>query len=78
MATGWTSERRAQQAQAIRHWRPWEHSTGPRTVVGKTRSSRNAYRGGQWRTFREMVKALNAGIRAQHEALGALQPPTLR
>ena len=27
MANGWTPERRARQARAIRRWRPWEHST---------------------------------------------------
>ena len=26
MASGWTPERTAQQAQAIRRWRPWEHA----------------------------------------------------
>ena len=40
---GWTPERRARQAQAIRRWRPWEHSTGPRTAEGRARSARNAY-----------------------------------
>ena len=42
-------ERRARQAQAIHRWRPWEHSTGPRTAEGKARSARNAYAGGHWR-----------------------------
>lgn len=41
--SAWTVERRARQAEAIRRWRPWEHSTGPRTPEGKARSSRNAY-----------------------------------
>jgi len=72
MENGWTPERRAQQAQAIRRWRPWEHATGPRTIEGKARSARNADRGGQRRMFREMAKALNAGMRAQREALGEL------
>src|ERR1017187_1007026 len=31
MANGWTLERRLRQSAAIRQWRPWERSTGPRT-----------------------------------------------
>ena len=71
MANGWTDERRKQQAEAIRRWRPWERATGPRTTEGKARSARNADRGGQRRKCREMVKALNAGMRAQREMLTA-------
>jgi hypothetical protein len=46
MANGWTPERRARQSAAIRQWRPWERSTGPRTAAGKARVARNAYKGG--------------------------------
>jgi hypothetical protein len=76
MANGWTSERRAQQAQAIRRWRPWEHATGPRTADGKARSARNADRGGQRRQWREMIKALNGGMRTQRQATKSLQHAT--
>ena len=31
MGNGWTPERRERQAALIRSWKPWEHSTGPRT-----------------------------------------------
>jgi hypothetical protein len=48
MANGWTSARRAKQAQAIRTWRPWEHSTGPRTPEGKARAAGNAERFHGW------------------------------
>ncbi len=48
MANGWTSERRARQSEAIRRWRPWERSTGPKTAEGKAKVSRNGYKGG-WR-----------------------------
>jgi hypothetical protein len=41
-AWGWTDERRANQAAAIRRWQPWTKSTGPRTIEGKATSSRNA------------------------------------
>lgn len=42
---GWSQERRARQAAAIREWRPWERSTGPRTTTDKAVSSRNAFKG---------------------------------
>lgn len=41
MGRGWTAERRARQAELIRAWRPWNHSTGPRTEEGKARASAN-------------------------------------
>jgi len=34
MANGWTPERKAKQSQLIRDWKPWEHSTGARTIEG--------------------------------------------
>ena len=66
---GWTPERRARQAQAIRRWRPWEHSTGPRTAEGKARAARNAYTGGRWRRDRELLTALRRALREQREAM---------
>ena len=42
IANGWTPERRARQAALIRTWRPWEHSTGPRTPEGKAQAAENA------------------------------------
>jgi hypothetical protein len=73
MAHGWTLARRARQAQAIRRWRPWARSTGPRTAAGKARSARNADRGGVWRTLRLMSKTLNAELRAQRDALSEIR-----
>jgi hypothetical protein len=64
---GWTPARRRQQARAIRRWRPWDRTTGPRTVAGKARSAHNRDRGG--RRQRELMRALDAAIRAQREAL---------
>lgn len=46
-AKGWTAERRQLQAARIRMQKPWLHSTGPRTVKGKARSSRNAFKHGR-------------------------------
>jgi len=58
MANGWTGQRRTGQAAAIRRWRPWERSTGPRTAQGKARISRNAYRGGERQFQRAAARVL--------------------
>jgi len=58
MVTTWTPERRQRQAEMIRQWRPWEKSTGPKTVEGKAKVSRNAYKGGTWRLLRVLAKVL--------------------
>lgn len=44
-SAAWTPERRAKQAENIHRWKPWQKSTGPRSLEGKARSSRNADRG---------------------------------
>jgi hypothetical protein len=62
---GWTSERRARQSAAIRQWRPWEHSTGPKSDDGKVGVSRNAFKGGIRAKLRELARLL----REQREAL---------
>ena len=59
MATRWTPEARQQQAQAIQAWKPWEHASGPRTIEGKAKASRNAYKGGN----RALLRALAATLR---------------
>ena len=73
MATGWTPERRAQQAALIRTWRPWEKSTGPRTDEGKARTARNGDKGGAWRIERDAIRELrqttNELLRRQCELL---------
>ena len=38
----WTPASRAKQAELIRTWRPWDHSTGPKTPEGKAIASKNA------------------------------------
>lgn len=57
MANGWTPERRAHQAEAIRRWQPWTQSTGPRTAEGKARTARNGYKGGT-RTLLQALRKL--------------------
>lgn len=38
---GWSPERRARQAEAIRRWKPWLKSTGPTSRRGKLASAAN-------------------------------------
>ena len=47
MTHGWTPERRAKQAEAIKRWQPWLNSTGAVTQAGKDKSKMNAYKGGR-------------------------------
>ena len=37
----WTPEARQRQAELIRSWKPWEHSTGAKTEAGKAIVSQN-------------------------------------
>ena len=68
MARKWTAEQRAQQAEKIRQWQPWQHSTGARTFEGKAIASRNAYKGG----FRQQMKELSQLLRHQRDALNEI------
>ncbi|MGX0935887.1 MULTISPECIES: hypothetical protein [Cupriavidus] len=67
MANGWTPERRAKQAEAIRRWSPWKQSTGPRTAAGKATASKNAWNDGQREKLRELSRLINADIHAARE-----------
>lgn len=71
MATTWTPERRARQAELIRQWKPWAKSTGPRSIDGKERVSRNAWTGGHRQQLRELTKMVNAEIRASRDLVNS-------
>ena len=71
MGNGWTPERRQRQAELIRQWKPWAKSTGPRSLEGKERVSRNAWTGGHRAQLREMSKLVNAEIRASRELVSS-------
>ena len=58
MSNGWTLERRQRQSQAIRRWRPWELSTGPKSAQGKAIVARNADRGGIRSQLKDLKTAL--------------------
>jgi len=70
MANGWTPERRAKQAEAIKRWKPWEQSTGPKTDEGKAEAAQNATKHGlrsaEWLEDQKRVKDL---LRACRERL---------
>ena len=59
---GWTPERRKKQSEAIKRWKPWKQSTGPKSVEGKERVAANAWRGGQRAQLRELSRMVNAEI----------------
>ena len=63
----WTPEQRQLQAEAIRRWKPWTRSTGPRTAQGKAKVSSHAYTGSEWANLREAIKALNQALRQQKD-----------
>jgi hypothetical protein len=69
MGNGWTPERRAKQAQAIKRWKPWKNSTGPRTAAGKAISASNATVHGmmsaRWRAELSELNALLRECRAR-------------
>jgi hypothetical protein len=71
-SSAWTPERRAKQAEAIRRWRPWDQSTGPKTETGKARVARNAYKGGQRVRQREHDRLSAEFKQAAHEATAIL------
>lgn len=58
MPNGWTPERRAQQSEAIKRWKPWKRSTGPRTAKGKAAARNNGWKGGHRPALRALSKAL--------------------
>ena len=61
----WTKQERHRQAELIKQWQPWLHSTGARTIEGKAIASRNAFKG----AIRQQMKALRQLLRNQRSAL---------
>lgn len=61
-ARKWTQEQKAVQAAAIRTWEPWKQSTGPQSMQGRFKSSRNAYRGGK-RTLERLVNRASKALK---------------
>ena len=72
MATTWTPERTARQAELIRTWQPWAKSTGPKSPEGRQRVSRNAWTGGHRAEMRELSKMVNAECRQARELIASV------
>jgi hypothetical protein len=55
----WTPKRRALQAERARRQKPWQKSTGPKTLAGKGISSMNAEKHGlRSQGYRDLCEAL--------------------
>ena len=61
----WTPEERKKQSELIQRWKPWDKSTGAKTIEGKAISSRNAYKGSK----RSFMKVISSVLRDYKEAL---------
>jgi hypothetical protein len=61
-----TPEHRRLQAEAIRRWKPWQKSTGPKTPEGKAKAARNGYKG----ATRQLLRALARVLREQRTVIG--------
>ena len=68
-ARTWTAEQRQQQREAIKQWKPWAKSTGPKSISGKAAVSRNAFSGGAQMNLRKLVKELNQALLEQRQLL---------
>ncbi len=55
-----TPEHRALRAELIRRWRPWELSTGPKTLAGKERAAKRGFQGGARPLMRELAGVLRS------------------
>lgn len=68
-ARTWTPEQRQKQREAIRRWKPWQQSSGPKSPKGKVVAAGNAWTGGEWKKLRLGIKELNEAMRKQRDWL---------
>jgi hypothetical protein len=54
----WSAAQRLAQAQRIRIIQPWLHSTGPKTIAGKTKTSQNTLKHGGRNTVMRQISQL--------------------
>ena len=47
-ARKWTESQKAKQRALIQNWQPWKLSTGAKTLEGKSRSSQNSLKSGNY------------------------------
>jgi hypothetical protein len=65
----WTPEQRQRQRELIQRWKPWEKSTGAKTVRGKSKSSKNAVKNGESVKIRQFIKEVNRLLREHRKLL---------
>ena len=54
----WTLQERKRQAELIRNWQPWKHSTGATTTDGKDASKMNAMKSGAYSARTKAMRSL--------------------
>lgn len=60
----WTTHRRAKKAVEIQITKPWKHSTGPKTLAGKSRTRLNAlYPDAGFHAMKDALRLHNAFLR---------------
>lgn len=52
----WTDQQRKDAATRAKLHRPWAHSTGPRTILGKLNASRNSYKHGRFTYEKQLLR----------------------
>lgn len=67
-----TPEHRKRQAELIRKWKPREKSTGPKSRLGKSVATRNAWKGG----VRPMIRQLSKALREHASAINKVATDT--
>ncbi len=60
----WTAEERLKQAELIKNWQPWQHSTGATTAHGKAKASRNALKHGAYSQEMRQISQLLHDMKA--------------
>lgn len=65
----WTPEERQRQRELIQRWKPWTKSTGPKTIVGKARASKNSLKDGNSIVTRELIKNLSFLLKFQKKLI---------
>lgn len=74
MPRSWTQTERQAQAEKISQTKPWSHSTGPRTALGKARSCMNATtHGATTARCRAELKALSNLLRNQRLVMAQIR-----
>lgn len=67
-ARKWTKLQRENQSRAIRRWKSWETSTGPRSAEGKANSSQNSLKHGCSSKWVKRLRSLEREVRQSHSA----------